>query len=896
MSASPELDPIAEYETCRLFSPELEPLDTADAIGAYLKAWHGRINNPDAMHHGGTGAILEAHNTALVDAVLRRLFALARMHSQDLAPASGDAESGLAIIATGGYGRRELAPFSDIDLTFVPAYEDDAYLNAIIKEMFQMVMDVFLYGAGLKVGYAYRLVGDLSSLDHQTQTTLLDARFLCGDRTLFREFRTAFRSQFLVADFLFQKWAERRNVLVKHGGETVYGVEPNVKEGAGGLRDIQNAEWAGEARARVSLNRVWPALVENNVLSMEDAHAIGRAREFLHTTRCALHIVSGEPKDILTTEKQEAVAALLAYTDTPDIPAVEAFMRDYYTRAACVQRIAQRVMTRCLDSDLTLTPALSSVGRHLIVSDPDAASVDPVLPLHAADLAQAYELHTGDDLEDALRRFMAERPSPTDPAYAGRVFTRLLAQGQHVADTLERLERWGALGWLMPEFTPLMTLIPYDAAHEYTVGYHSLRVVRGLEDLRQGFDSRLAEGLRIAAEVSFPEVLYLAGLIHDIGKQWPTGHHEETGAQAATEIVARLGWDKERCEKLVFLIRHHLLMAEISRLRDLSLDETIRDFTRQVPDMDCLNMLYLLTYADTVAVGTGIWTEVKAKFLGELYGRSEAVLTAPAEAGSGNSGIAPVNVARQRERIRKQLQAQNLPADLIHEHTRSLPAQYLLNTPLEEMYVHIAMIGRLRETFQPIVDFQHEYGGGFTEMTLAAYDDPGLLAKITGTLFALDVNVHVAQVFTRESSVPIALDTLWIDYRGKPLSPGKRDEVEAALRRVLLGEIGVGALLQKHRKPLKDQAIFSATIDDQASERFSLLEISAPEEKGVVYRLARAISECGWNIHAARLSVWGSRARDAFYVTDLNGKKIPSEAASCLTDRLPAAPTVRRKR
>ncbi len=835
MSASPHSLPPAEPETCRLFSPDLDVLDTTDAIGAYLKAWHGRINNPDAIRHGGTGAILEAHNTALVDAVLRRLYALSRQHASALAPPD-TAEASLAIIATGGYGRRELAPFSDIDLTFVPAHEDDATLNAVIKDMFQMVMDVFLYGAGLKVGYAYRLVGDLAQLDHQTQTTLLDARFLCGDRALFREFRAAFRAQFLLADFLFQKWAERREVLARHGGDTVYGVEPNVKEGAGGLRDIQNAEWAGQARARVGLARVWPALVEHEVLSEGDARAIGQAREFQHTARCALHIVSGAAKDILSTEKQEAVAALLLYPDTPDAPAVEAFMRDYYAHAADVRRIARRVVTRCLDSELTLTPALASVGRRLLVSDPRAAAADPVLPLHAADLAQAYDLDTGGDLEDDLRRFVRDNPSPSDPAYAGRVFTRLLAQGRSVADTLERLEGWGVLTWLMPEFGPLMTLIPYDAAHEYTVGYHSLCVVRALADLRAGADLRLAEGRRIAAEVSFPEVLYLAGLIHDIGKQWPTGHHELTGAEAAAGIVRRLGWDRERCDKLVFLVRHHLLMAEISRLRDMSLDETIRDFTRQVPDMDCLNMLYLLTYADTTAVGAGIWTEVKAKFLGELYGRSEAALTAPPESGA-HGGPPPVNFARQRERIRKQLQAQNLPPDLIHEHTRSLPAQYLLNTPLEEMYLHIAMIGRLRETFQPTVDFQHEYGGGFTEMTLVAYDDPGLLAKITGALYAVDVSVHVAQVFTRESSVPIALDTLWIDYRGKPLSPGKRDEVETALRRVLMGEVGVGALLQTHRKPLKDQAIFSATIDDAASERFSLLEISAPDEKGVVYRV-----------------------------------------------------------
>ncbi len=190
------------------------------------------------------------------------------------APGPSEEAPALAIIATGGYGRRELAPFSDVDVTFVPAREDDPYLNVLIKDMFQMVMDVFLYGANLKVGYAYRLLGDLGRLDHQTQTTLLDARFLCGDRALFQEFRAQFRAHLLTADFLFQKWAERQAVLAKHGGDQVYGVEPNIKEGAGGLRDIQNAEWMGEVRCHVSLSRLWPALVEQGFVTDEDAAQI----------------------------------------------------------------------------------------------------------------------------------------------------------------------------------------------------------------------------------------------------------------------------------------------------------------------------------------------------------------------------------------------------------------------------------------------------------------------------------------------------------------------------------------------------------------------------------------------------------------------------------------------
>lgn len=879
---------------CPLFAPALAELHDPAQIAVYLKEQHRQINSAESLREN-SGIGLLAHNTALVDAVLRRLFALAREradaggHGQETLPA-------LAIIATGGYGRRELAPFSDVDVTFVPALEDDPYLNILIKDMFQMVMDVFLYGADLKVGYAYRLIGDLGRLDHQTQTTLLDARFLCGDKALFTEFRAEFRAHLLTADFLFQKWAERESVLHKHGGDQVYGVEPNVKEGAGGLRDIQNAEWMGEVRCHAGLSQVWPVLVEQGYVTPGDAAEIKAARDFLHCTRAALHIVGGGAKDKLTAEKQEAVAALLGYADTADAPAVEIFMREYFSAAVSVRRISRKVIRRCLDSEIGMGLGLASVERRLTLADAEAAERDPALPLHVAELAQAYGLSVSDSLDEEIRRFLAQVPSPADWPLAGRVLSRILLAGRDVADALDRLEALGALAWLLPEFGPLMTLIPYDAAHDFTVGAHSLHVVRNLEHFRSNM--AFPEGRRIFGEVAHPEVLYLAGLLHDIGKQWPHGPHAETGAAAAALLCDRLGWDNERRDKVVFLIRHHLLMAETSRLRDMALEETTREFVRQIPDPDCLHMLYLLTYADTAAVGAGVWTDLQGRLLAELYGRAEALMSAPPAEDGGLPPAPALDLKRQRERIRKGLAQHNLPTDIILEHTRNLPAQYLLNTPLEDMYLHIAMISRLRETFEPAIDFKHEYGADYTELTLCAYDDPkpGLLAKITGVLYALDVNLHTAQVFTREASVRIAIDTLWIDYRGKPLSPHKRGELSESLRRVLLGEVGIGELLQSRKKPLKEQAIYAAKLDENASERFSLLEVSAPDETGVVYRLSRAVSDLGWNIHAARLSVWGSRARDAFYVTDRDAEKVPAADVSRLLSLLPQETWSRKKR
>lgn len=866
----------------------LRGLTDLKEIAATLREGRAAVNHCKSPQNTGW-ALLEA-NTLLVDSVIQRLFELA----QEKVTVAGGAPPELSVVATGGYGRAALAPYSDIDVTFIPAREDDERTQELIKGMFQSVMDVFLYGADMKVGYAYRLFSDLATpLDHQTQTALLDCRLVAGDAGLFERFRSEFRLRLLVADFLFQKHAERMAVLEKHGGDNVYLVEPNIKESAGGLRDAHIVEWFGQVLCGVERDQAIGALVERHILREADAQAFHTAYDFLLVARNALHCLSEEARDMLTTEKQEGVAKSLGYQDTEERPALEAFMADYYTHAARLQQLSRKVMRRSLDSPLSLgVGGLASISRKITLVDPGQADQDAALPLHACSLAQAYNLGYGETFQEDLEAYFQAHPAPEQLDLCGRVFTRILAAPSGVAAALHDLADQGALAWLIPELGPLRLLIPYDAAHDYTVGEHSLRVVGFLEDLRNTSDSRYAEYRRVWSDVATPEVLFLAGLLHDIGKQWPdAGSHGDSGADATYGIAKRLGWDDDRAAKCSFLVRHHLLMAETSRLRDLRLDETIRDFTRVVNDLDLLNMLYLLTCADTNAVGEGIWSEMKGKFLSELFARAEGVLSAPSE-GAGE-GAAPASfapdLAKLRERIRRQLAQHNLPQEAIHDHTARMPAQYLLNTPLEEMYLHIAMINRLRDTGLPMVDFKTDYGSDFTELTVVTYDDPGpgLLAKIAGVMYALDVNLHATQIFTREASVRIALDTLWADFRGRPLSSSKKAEVQETLRQVLTGRVRLDTLFEKRKKPEKEQVIHLARLDDTASDRYSLLEVRAPDEPGVVYRLSRALSSLGWNIHSARMSIWGSRVRAAFYITDVAGNKVPAGDLGRLMSALP---------
>jgi UTP:GlnB (protein PII) uridylyltransferase len=377
----------------------------------------------------------------------------------------------------------------------------------------------------------------------------------------------------------------------------------------------------------------------------------------------------------------------------------------------------------------------------------------------------------------------------------------------------------------------------------------------------------------------------------------------------------------------MFLVRHHLLMAETSRLRDLHLDETIRDFVSIVDDIDRLNMLYLLTYADTNAVGAGVWTQVKGRFLRDLYRRAEHILMAGEE-------IDDAGLTRTRRRLLKELQVENLPPDEIQEHVESMPAPYILNTSLNDIALHIGFVRRVRHG-EPVIDFFDERDSTYTEVTICALDDPepGLLSKIAGVFYAADIDVHSAQVFTRVSMRPmpedrfseslsksnsksgvdsrtrtsaksdtspssrtssssiyddyspltahhtperIAIDTLYVDFRGRQLTPGKRKELATNLTAVLKSEMLVTDLLAKRKKPAEiGGPIESLKVRNDLSETFTVIEVSSADERAMLYRATGALSKLNLDIHSARVSLFKGRSMGSFYLT---GAKHRSEA------------------
>ena len=866
---------------------QLATLTTEAELGAYVRAERealiARLLHPGRDLRTGRlapvgGIAMSREFSDLMDAALHRMFGLACARSR-VDPETFPA----AIVATGGYGRRELAPYSDIDLTFIPLRDGDAPTDRVIREMFRLVMEVFINGCGLEVGYAYRLLDDCGALDHQTACGLLDARLLAGSPRLFIQFEYAYWIGFNPADFIFTKLKEQQQRHAKWG-HTPRVVEPHLKEGAGGLRDLHTAVWLTQARyqmapSRVRGERAFAALAQEAGVTPEDVLKLAAAKERLFQARNSLHAVAGRKRDELVITRQEEVAALIGSADSSSesTPLIETFMADLYERLALVHRVTRQVDRSIERSRLILGVGLDCKRRQIVPANDALISEDPSWLLWACELAQRYDLEFGEDLERAAIALTEMKPVLTEEASAAQIFTAIISQVGSIAPILQQMADLGILGWHVPEFAPLLNLIPYDSSHDLTVGQHSLEAIANIERLltHAPTDEEMTMR-RVLQEMPHPEQLILAALLHDAGKAIADKPHAETGEAMVETVCRRLHWPEDAAANVKFLVRHHLVMAETSRLRDLNLDATIRDFVKIVDDPERLNMLYLLTYADTKAVGAGVWTAVKGRFLSELWQRASAALSEEEPAIADEALL-----TRARRRLLKDLSLTNLPESEVEEHLQVMPPYYLLNQTLETIALHVEYVRRVRVGL-PVVDFHEQSAASVTELTVCALDDPtpGLLAKIAGALFAADLNVHSAQVVTRITPRDnIALDTLWVDYKGRPLAPGKQQEALRMLTAVLTGTETVTQLLEKQAKRrfdktlpnpvLTPQSVRILSIYHEPADNMTIIEMEMDEIRGAMWQVAEAFAKLGWDIQSAKLSSWRSAARATFYIAGL---------------------------
>ena len=859
-----------------------------DVLREHLAQAYGELRS---RHEDGASGEESVHTrAAFMDDLLRELYHAARAEVR----AAGHPPSPLVLVALGGYGRGELHPSSDVDLMLIhgartsppPAtHEVPPYVQRMAQEIFYTLWDL-----GLRVGHACRSLDDclaIARTDLPSRTSMQAARVLAGDRRLFQTLQRTLRREVLrkdYAEFLREMLAERDERYRKHGG-SVYVQEPNVKESAGGLRDVHTAIWLASARFGA---RTLRELENRGLVTAKERAAMDQALTFLWRVRNELHFLAGTKQDVLDRGLQAAVAKALGYADDPVRLGVETFMREYYLHARAIHRMSARLIARCQEGlarrgaagrrvrRAALADGLVAYEGRLHLAEPGALQTDPARIVRVFWHAQQLGIELGVDLERAV-----EDAAPTLAAEAWRaspalrqLFLAILRPWGRVATTLRRMHDTGVLGAYLPEFGALTCLVQYDHYHRYSVDQHSLLAVETLEGLAPGRGADADELVEILAEVERPELLMLGILLHDIGKAQGHGHAEK-GVPLIKAVTRRLNLDPDDAALVEFLVEHHLLLSHVAERRDLDDPKTVERLARVVRFPAWLTMLYLLTCADIRAVGPGVWSAWRAALLRELYVRTRTRL-------AGRSPKPPRRAAVAHRIVQALADPTYRPA--AEAHLARVSDRYVRSTSPQRMAAHVRLIERLRD--EPVATELFHYPDlGTSDFVVVTRDTPGLFALIAGTLAAHQVNVLSAQIETRADG--IAVDTFHVnDPRGDAIDDESRwERLTGDLRRTLAGEVSMEALLTARppRAPAaplpKPVARARVTVDNSVSDSRTVVEVKAPDRVGLLYRVTRALAEAGCDIATAKIATDLDQAFDAFYVTDRARRKIEAPAA-----------------
>ncbi|MER3467012.1 MAG: hypothetical protein C4340_08090, partial [Armatimonadota bacterium] len=687
----------------------------------------------------------------------------------------------------GGYGRREVAPYSDLDLTFLPEGELTADAEECVRRMFHLMIQLF---GELKwpVGYAFRLPSDCPALDQATRTGLLDARLVSGRREALDAFNKVFRRTFPVAEFLISKREERQSNRARWH-ETPRVVEFHLRDGAGGLRDVHTGRWIAQA-----LNR-------RSIPLPEDAY------ETLLTVRNVLHSVTERKEDRLLRTRIESVARQLG-VDVQDL--AERVIRageqcDHVWRSA--ERLIQTSMFVLSSGGVYAERGVCKVGR-------------------ASDLTSAV---IGVCRASRLGLRIERVRSPKQLGDTARI-NEHLTSGE---GALRALDDSGLLDAVLPELTPCRYLLSRDSVHRYTVGEHTLKVVRFLDESRT-----LPEFAAVWSEVTNHRPLYLAAILHDLGKVNPKRRHAAVGAEIAEAVCDRLGVTGDEKRTVKWLVREHLLLADVARTHDLADPRTASQVALAAERPDRLAMLYLLTYADTSAVNEELWTGPMAASAQELYERARSALETPQ----------PVEIdpALFRRQALKRLAETEEGGARLARFLDLMPTHYLLATSQSQFPLHADYVDRAREG-ETTVTFHHDHESKTTDVTVCMRDlpKPGLLSRLLAVFYALDINLHAVRAASTQEEHPIALDVLTVSFRDGPLPAGLCSVVAKEIRSRVRNRKDVDALLRRHGKdPEREQEVYRYRFHRGAP---AVLEIETRLGRGMPYRVARMLASLHWN-------------------------------------------------
>ena len=826
------------------------------------------------------------------DEIIRLMYEFACTH---LYPPQNPSEAEhMAIVATGGYGRGVLAAGSDIDLLFLLPYKQTAWGESVAEVILYCLWDM-----GLKVGHATRTVSECirqSKADMTIRTAILEARFLLGERKLYDELMTRFDKEVVqgtAAEFVAAKLAEREE-RHRRAGQSRYLVEPNVKDGKGGLRDLHTLYWIAKYVFRVQERE---ELIEKGVYDRREYRRFRRCGDFLWAVRCHMHFLTGRAEERLSFDIQREIAVRLGYTEHPGLRDVERFMKHYFLIAKDVGDLTAILCAKLEDTQAKAMPVLSRLMEkfrprtrktlsetddfiidynRIDVADAEVFKRDPLNLIRIFHLAQKYNLALHPEaMHLATRSLKLIDAKLRDNEEANKLFLDILTSKNDAETVLRRMNEAGVLGQFVPAFGHIVAMMQFNMYHHYTVDEHLLRCIGVLSDIEAGRseDTKFTNELMRTILPQHRTLLYVALFMHDIAKG-RIEDHSIAGARVARTLCPRLGFSPADTETVAWLIEVHLVMSSVAQSRDLSDRVTIENFAAVVQSVERMKLLTILTTADIKAVGPGVWNGWKSQLIRTLYYETEPVLT---------GGFSEVNRAQRVALAQTEFRAELkdwTPAEIDAYIMLHYPA-YWLKVDLAHKVAHARFI---RETAQgpkslaTTVIFPE--ARGVTELTVLAPDHPWLLSIIAGACSMAGANIVDAQIFTTTDGR--ALDTIALsrEFDREDDEARRAARITSAIEMALRGEIKLPEVVAQRaaaKGRLKAFALDpTVMINNQWSNRYTMVEVTGLDRPGLLFELTATLSKLNLNIGSAHIATFGERVVDVFYVTDLFGAKITS--------------------
>lgn len=834
---------------------------------------------------GEKGKRLAVAQTFLTDEIIQQLY---KVTTEFILPATNRTLSErLSLVAIGGFGRADMAPYSDVDLLFLLPYKQTPWGEQVVEYILYMLWDI-----GLKVGHAVRTVDEsirLCKKDLTIKTSLLESRYICADEDLYLEFSERYKTQVIAGtepEFVEQKLVERDARHIKLG-KSRYVVEPNIKEGKGGLRDLQTLYWISKYIYGVqSVSEV----VEKGVFSRSDYRQFQKAYNFLTTVRCHLHYVSGRAEERISFGVQKILAERLGYVGRAGLSNVERFMKHFFLTVKTVGDLT-RIYCAYLEDKHKRKPRIRMPnfglrkrnigifpveGSRISLTTSKDLKDDPVNLIRIFHAAQKNNL---DIHPRAMRRVrhnlgLINKKLRNDPE-ANRLFIEILTFEEGPGFILRLMNEAGVLGKFVPDFGRVVAQMQYDMYHVYTVDEHTIRAIELLSEMERGLlaDEHPLSNV-IIHKVLSRKVLYMAVLLHDIAKG-RKGDHSVLGEKIALKLCPRLGLTSAQTETVAWLVRHHLVMTHVAFKRDLNDRKTIKDVSKIIQSPERLRLLLVLTVVDIRAVGPKIWNGWKGQLLRDLYYQVEEYLL-----GGNVEGGSKHRIEAVKMRLREKLS--DWTDDAFTDYCSRFYDPYWLSLNDENQARNARMIAAadLRDEKLTINIHVDEFQS-ISELTIYAQDHPGLFARMTGAIAVSGASIQDAKVFTTKDGM--ALDSFWIQEADGGLFQDKHklDRLKITIGQTLAGELlpreELASLGSRTRKIDAFTIEPRVLIDNKASNRYTVIEVNGLDRPGFLYMLSQALVDLNLSIGSAHIATFGERAVTVFFICDLFGHKVDND-------------------